>query len=708
MPYIDSTPKDYPIVFEEDNFHDVFGNMLIDNGWTYARKFYKAAVDTRAYYKLTDRVNYAVAKHTIYRNADGQLLGIAEVGQFPLYYRKNDIIRRPYDDQDPNDENYQMSPTWDEWIKQRFASTRTKTHVYFYMLEKLPNEALAPEGGVVSITTMPGMSGTSFQLERDRDREDWYRYWYGYYYYYYRHHYEIFETDNPDMEFDGKILSASPFHMLRSVLDVEVLGTKWSEEYKEVNITHTEPRAMQSPIVKTTLRAEFLEHKDHPIWHTNWWSDSEVNIKGHVDSTSFFLVLQADNAPAWENNLIPTIPLYFGKVKSMDGKSDNGYALFAGTIPPSKRKDTTRWESTYNASKIYAGTTTFLVADGDNLPAPPALLTIGGNEIVKLVEKEGNLITVEREQQGTEASSSNSRGTTIARLSTNNREVNNEKVVSLFDFDDPGATVGETIFPLLKLYPHHASNGVDSVMVSRSRFGARYQAHYLSWGAPPNQLPPVRMTEEGKKYPRAYESMENTKNYKYQFNSSRYSNKVHSSRIFVIHPEEGVRGYLDKSIGFNAQSLNTSNLRVRKQDCPTPVYEMYKYQSLGAVSPLTKKPATTFRPIGLGIYSDDFDPNKEPYDPENDTTPPGDVTITKVVCPFTQTIDVEWELPDDEDLKHVNLYVDDELYAKGITRTNFYRITGLTIGFTPKIKLTTVDMADNESSGVIAEAVTVI
>ena len=87
MPYIDSTPQDYPSKFEEDNLQDVFAQMLIDNGWTLVRNFYKAAVDTRAYNRRTDQVNYAIARHTIFRNADGKLLGFATISQFPLKYK---------------------------------------------------------------------------------------------------------------------------------------------------------------------------------------------------------------------------------------------------------------------------------------------------------------------------------------------------------------------------------------------------------------------------------------------------------------------------------------------------------------------------------------------------------------------------------------------------------------------------------------------
>ncbi|PGK40743.1 hypothetical protein MYW48_08535 [Bacillus cereus] len=710
MPYIDSTPQDYPSKFEEDNLQDVFAQMLIDNGWTLVRNFYKAAVDTRAYNRRTDQVNYAIARHTIFRNADGKLLGFATISQFPLKYKyeKKQPIRRPHDDTDPNDPNFKMKPTWDEWIKQKYVDNTTRTNLYFYMLEKLPNSNLVKEDGIVSIVTMPGMGGTSFEQDRDRDRDDWSKWWYEYFEGNY--HVEDRDYDPEDLIYEEKLLSASPFHVIRSALDIEVLETRWDTDMQEAVIEKADPRVMQSPIVKTTLRAEFLEHINDPLWHTNWWTDSEVRVKGHIDSTTFFLVLQADTAPVWEKNLVPTIPLYFGKVNSLDGDKDEGYALFSGTIPPVKRVDSTRKETTFSWRKIMPGDTILYVNDATKLPEAPALLTINGTEVVKLIEKKGKYLTVERAQLGTFMRAPYwDTGATIARLSTNNasKRVKNEDVVSLFDFDDPGATVGETIYPLLKLYPHHSSNGVDSVMVSRSRFGARYQAHYLSWNAPSNQLPPNRVDEIGKKYPRAYNPVEKTNNYKYQFNNSRYSDKVHSSRIYVVHPEEGVRGYLDKAIGFNSQGMSATNLRVAKQNCPEKVYEMYKPHSIGAVSPLTKLPVTPFRPVGLGIYSEDINPNEVPHDNKNDKTPPGEVKITKVLSPKSQTIDVEFDLPTDKDLKHVNIYLDGKIYATGITGTTYYRLMGLNTGFKPEIKITTVDSAGNESVGITATPIEV-
>ena len=85
--------------------------------------------------------------------------------------------------------------------------------------------------------------------------------------------------------------------------------------------------------------------------------------------------------------MVPTIPLYFGKVNSLDGDKDEGYALFSGTIPPVKRVDSTRKETTFSWRKIMPGDTILYVNDATKLPEAPALLTINGTEVVKLIEK---------------------------------------------------------------------------------------------------------------------------------------------------------------------------------------------------------------------------------------------------------------------------------------------------------------------------------
>lgn len=705
MPYIDT--ETMPITFEEDNVQEVFGNVLINNGWRMAKSFYKAAVDVRAYLPtgLADKVYYAIAKHTIFQNAEGKLLGMATIGTVTLKRKHigNTPYRRIDDDITETDSNYGMSPTWKEWVMEQFNNSVSKTNLYFYMLEKIPNDNMVKNDDLVSIITMPGMSGTAFDIDRDMDRANWWSYWYGYTY---ARGYvnDVSDPSPDDAEYDGKILQPSPFHVIRSALDAEVWKTEWDAVEKEVMVIDADPRVLQSPIVKVTLRAEFLEFIDNPVFHTNWWTDSEIKVKGHIDSNSILLSMRADNAPVWDRNLVPEVPFYFGKIRSLDGDKDEGYALFSGTIPPAMSKNSIN-KSTVLTHRITKTSTTLRVKDVSVLPSAPCFLSLGGSEIVKVISKDttDNTLEVERGQEGTVPNARNS-GTLVTRVSNNYFNINNASVVALFDFDDRDAEIGETILPLLKTYPFYPSNGVDSVMVSRSRYGARYQKHYLSWNVPSNGLPPTRMNEQGRKYRRAYEPHENTTDYKYQFNTSRYSNKVHSSRIFVVHPEEGVRGYLDKSLAFDSQSVRSTTLKLRKMDCPKIEHELYITSEIGAVSPLTKVPATVFRPAGLGIYKGDTDHLMN----EGDITPPKEVINISAESKITKTIYVKFTLPEDTDFSHAVIYVDGEVHATGISRVDGYLITGLNEGFSPQIRITTVDLSGNESAGVTLDPVEVV
>lgn len=130
------------------------------------------------------------------------------------------------------------------------------------------------------------------------------------------------------------------------------------------------------------------------------------------------------------------------------------------------------------------------------------------------------------------------------------------QVGKFFDFDNV-ETKTETLQPITRNYVNHPSNGIDSVMVKKSKYGSRYQEHFLSWNVPPNLMPPTREElrkvkdalgtekeeEFARKYPRAWNYLR-FGYYEYDFHPSRYSDKIHASRATVIHPEDGVVGYI--------------------------------------------------------------------------------------------------------------------------------------------------------------------
>lgn len=357
----------------------------------------------------------------------------------------------------------QMTPTdRTNFYKTTFAENKSNTVFYYYMLEKLPTKITDDSVVVLAV--------------------------------------------NSDLS------------LLTAALDIEVTSVNYTNGITVFIKEGSEPDVMQSPIVKSVIRSTILETVHYPLVQTNWWSDSEIRVQGLIDEDNIFIVIQADNVPAWEGNIVPTVPFYFGKLDSID-VGDDAVAMFTGTVPE-------------------------LSVDG----------------------------------------------------------------IAKYDFNDFTKKAGAQIIPLLKSYPNHPSNGVDSVMVSRSKFGSRYQEYFLSWNTPSNDMPPDRENADGNQYPRAWNNVENNE-FKYQFNPSRYSGKVHTSKVYAVHPEEGVRGSLTKAIGLSALNFNAGKLRIRKQNCPEKLYDVYRFFMVGAVSPLTKRPATPYRPMGLGIYDSEYNPN---------------------------------------------------------------------------------------------------
>ncbi|GAA0376699.1 hypothetical protein [Bacillus horti] len=214
------------------------------------------------------------------------------------------------------------------------------------------------------------------------------------------------------------------------------------------------PKMMQSPIV--TLRLNEEEGELSTIGgkmirtNTNWWDDSIIRVKGNITERSMFLTFQTDSAPTWQNNLVTTVPLFFGNIIHSENNSSM-IGMFGGTQVPSH-------------------------FDYDNLQESTSIMQ-----------------------------------------------------------------------PINRNYVHYPSNGIDSIMVKRSKYGARYQSHFLRWNAPANEMPPTRSETRGdrvnRKYPRSWNYLREGY-YQYDFHPSRYSDTLHSSRAYVVHPEDGVLGYI--------------------------------------------------------------------------------------------------------------------------------------------------------------------
>lgn len=475
MPFIDTTPATFTPRMIETDLQPRLGDLLSTQGWTVAANFKKVAFDAAILnpnFSSNPQYNIpiAVAEHYIYANKEGHMFGLALVAQWSLTLGELNQEEKDGKSEVPKKGKTEF-PKFMEWATSNFRKYRSPQTMYFYIVEDL--QKLTPDYPDICLP------------------------W----------------TDKSD---DG---------LKRAVLDIEVETSAWvatgTSSSSAFTITKAKGSRMQSPIVPAGLRSKILESYfdssyNSAVQYTNWWEDSEISIKGTLTETNAFFIIQSDNVPAPEGNLVPIIPFYFGKLDPIE-EGDEAYALFAGTVPMA---DTTQ----------------------------------------KVAEYDFDSIT--------------------------NKQAN--------------------IMPLLKKYPANPANGLDNVMIHRAKLGARYQASYLSWNAPANAMPPARSTVDGKRdYPRAWNNAENPL-YKYNFNPSRYSGKVHTSKIYVVHPEEGVRGTLKDAIALAAFSFNANKLRVKRANCPDE-FDVYRYFLIDGVSPLTTKPGTQFRPAGLGLYLNTVD-----------------------------------------------------------------------------------------------------
>ncbi|MGC5773039.1 hypothetical protein [Paenibacillus pabuli] len=491
MPFIDTTPASFTPKVTEQDIQPRLGDLLATQGWETVANFKKVVFDAsimRSTYTGLDSADIPiyVAEHFIYKNTAGKMFGVAVLGTWNQNLGQLRKLNKSPDSKAPAPATLAV---FSEWATNEFRKYRSPQTLYFYMVENLAG-------------LMPNYSDVTLPWINSGD-------------------------------------------LKRAALDIEVEAAGWvgTGSTATFTVSKAEGNRMQSPIMQAGLRTNLLEkyHDDdinYAIQNTNWWADSEISIKGHLNGDSLFFIIQCDNVPAPEGNLVPIIPLYFGKLDAIE-EGDDAYAMFAGSVP--------------------------------------------------IVTQTG------------------SAGLTA---------------IAEYDFDDTTKRQ-PNIMPLMKTYPKNPANGLDNVMVSRGKLGARYQAYYLSWNAPANAIPPMRTSQDGKRdYPRAWNNAENPL-YKYSFNPSRYSGKVHTSKLYVVHPEEGVRGALKDTIALSALSFNANKLRVKKEHCPDE-FDVFRYFLVEGVSPLTSKPGTQYRPAGIGLYLNTVDdegvevtPTPAPTQPTN-------------------------------------------------------------------------------------------
>ncbi|HDR8058679.1 TPA: hypothetical protein QCZ00_003782 [Bacillus cereus] len=434
----------------EAEFQNELASTMIENGWKNEKTFYKYIVNETKSDKGTT-YNYFVAKHIILKNEGGSMYGIAQTWSM----KPKDKLEMDLD----TDEGKTSFYTYLENNPQ----FKDRSCMYVYMIEKVP------------------------------------------------------DYKNNDVIKVGATLGRE----IKSVMDVEladVIETKTittDDKGKEHVTTSYEyldfPELMMSPWVKITLRNTRLKNINTS---SNWWPDSLVRITGQVDKSVVMLLIQADRTPAFENNVVPVVPLYMGRLEGYAKDDAAADALWAGSAFDEGDEDTSH----------------------------------------------------------------------------------------RFNFEDTKPFRDATEYmPRTKAYPKNPGNGIDNVIIKRSRFGARYQAHYIAWNVPSNMMPPDRKGNNGGQYPTAWQIHDNDE-YKYQFNPSIYSRKVHTSRAYIVHPDEGVRGYLPYVVLLSPLGLlNGDKLKVRKETCPDS-HDIYRFFTIDAISPITKMPSTAYRPAGLGVF----------------------------------------------------------------------------------------------------------
>lgn len=444
MAYVETTLREGSVLAD-------LGSLLEQNGWTRVKSFKKVAytqnfINPMAAIQDSTLLNFAVARHVIYKNASGVYYGIAKAYQFSNYAK--DVPYRPADN--PQDEAPLKT-----WIADKYKEFGKDAAIYTYMADDIP-------------TVNEGESfGCAVDVDIMRGAID-------------------IETEQSVYEMAG---STYIF--------------KYSKSYTD---------RQQSPFVKISLRNPNLTKTDVA---TNWWPDSLIQFMGYIDAEMVFAVLQADNTPAFQNNVVPSIPFFMGTFQSFKDSDDGDQALWAGTA-----------------------------------------LDNGGDESKS----------------------------------------------HLFDFKSPTPYRNALDYmPVQKTYPNYPGNGVDNIIVKRGELGARYQAYFFAWSSAPEGMAPDRVGKDGGQYPQSWNTAENDE-YKYKFNPSVYSQKIHTSRAYIIHPDEGVRGYIPKMVIMSPFGLvNKDKLKVRTGSCPD-TFDIYRFYLTSAISPVSKRPGTQYTPAGIGIF----------------------------------------------------------------------------------------------------------
>jgi len=439
----------------------------------------------------------------------------------------------------------------------------------------------------------------------------------------------------------------------RAALDMEVYTTAWVGENDLTTVVHRiiqeySTRNQQGPIVQANHRRPSLEtwvlNSDVDYKITNWWNDSLIKVLGFIDSESAFLILNSDTSPVnGQGNAVPSIPIYMGQFDLIEGGSIQQTETFTRSfkidLPP---HGSTKIVTVVSSLPVETARVKVWVSGDMDATTEYVHIGIDGAKQISVRSGVQEEPATNRNQAyyGGEFFLENVAGKTVLNIYVqSDPEINLFYPVSArvwlevtvtsslrqgvfncclfagyapdkegFDFDNPSRDrFRETIFPILKKsgnvsgYPAFPSNGVDTVQVKRTKFGAMYQEYFIAWNTPSNFIPPEREGAKSRdKHPRAWNNF-NSDVYRFKFNESLYDDRVHVSKAYLVHPEDGVHGTLRNVILCNPLSiLNGDELEIEESLCSNETRRYYFYLLEGA-SPLTKLPGTPSRPAGVGV-----------------------------------------------------------------------------------------------------------
>lgn len=457
MPYIKETVR-------EGAFISDMKALLTKNGWTVGKTFYKVGIpvaqlgNPNGTFENTTQINFAIAQHQQLKNKFGGVYGFARVYTFSMQYVDLPTVFKNKTNVTIDEKVKEMH----DFVFSRWPENEDETVLldnskfYVYMTEKETNTP-------TELDYLFASTGTAASV-----------------------------LDAELVKYKARVVTASGSSTLQIIHDESVLN--------DGSLVANDPLVMQSPITEIKTRITTASG-----WATNWWPDSLITVNGWVDSETVALVLQADAAAAPDDALVPTIPLYFGRIKSLDSSGVKDHVLFTGTTP--------------------------------------------------------NTAT--------------------------------------YSFDSTAKYLTTPMMPTLKSYPKYPANGIDDVIVAATKQGSRYQHHFIKAFNPPNKMPPDRKNGQ-KEFPSAWSGVGND-----EYNqpvTSAYTDTVAISPAYISHAEERERGELDKIMLLKGVGVHSGiDLRVPLGTCPES-YAYYKVFQIDAISPLTKRPSTQYRPMAIAIY----------------------------------------------------------------------------------------------------------